>query len=435
MRVLHTSDWHLGRSFHGASLLDEQAEAMDRIVALVVEESIDLVLIAGDLYDRAIPPTGAVRLFNRTLHRLHQAGATIAAISGNHDSAVRVGGQDELLNELGIAVRGDAARVDDPLVIAEPADGGPPVLVYLVPYLEPLAVAGELLPKPEPGPTADTAADRAAESPGPDGPVGLPEMPSLFDAIPVPPRRGRPTQDLVTSAAVERIRAHLDHQVSESGPVRSVVVAHTFVAGGAVSDSERDLSVGNVERVSVDTFDGFDLVALGHLHAPQNVRGDRIAYSGTPLPYSFSEEHQIKSVRVVDLAVDGTVTAHTVPVGVGRAVRTITGELEALLADPDLASAVDARLRVRLTDAHLPNEAMARLRTRFPHVMELRHQPAGVQPDLSRSIVGAGDLQSMEPVDLTLQFWREQQGADATEAERDLLVAALSAGATSGGDA
>ncbi|MEO6987706.1 MAG: exonuclease SbcCD subunit D [Aquihabitans sp.] len=430
MRVLHTSDWHLGRSFHGASLLDEQVEAMDRIVTLVAEESIDLVLIAGDLYDRAIPPTAAVRLFNDTLLRLHRAGATVAAISGNHDSAVRVGGQDELLNELGIAVRGDAGRVDEPLVIAEPADGGPPVLVYLVPYLEPLAVAGELLVESEPVVVENTEA-------GPGEPdVSVPDAPTLFEAASQPvTRRGRPTQDVVTNAAVERIRRHLAGYVSEVGPVRSVVVAHTFVAGGAVSESERDLSVGNVERVSADTFDGFDLVALGHLHAPQSVRGDRIAYSGTPLPYSFSEEHHTKSVRIVDLAVDGTITARAVPLGVGRPVRTLVGELEALLADPELADAVEARVRVLLTDAHLPNEAMARMRSRFPHVMELRHEPAGVQPDHSQSIVGAGDLQSMEPVDLTLRFWREQHGAEATEAERDLLVAALSAGVAHGGDA
>lgn len=426
MRVLHTSDWHLGRSFHGASLLDEQAEAMDRIVALVVEESIDLVLIAGDLYDRAIPPTAAVRLFNDTLSRLHDAGATIAAISGNHDSAVRVGGQDELLNKLGIAVRGDAGRVDEPLVISDPADGGPPVLVYLVPYLEPLAVAGELLVATEPAPVSSTV--------GTEGPVAAPE-PTLFDAIAEPaPRRSRPTQHDVTEAAVERIRRHLAAHVEAAGPARSVVVAHTFVAGGAVSDSERDLSVGNVERVSADTFDGFDLVALGHLHAPQTVRGDRIAYSGTPLPYSFSEEHHIKSVRIVELGCDGSVVARTVPLGVGRPVRTLTGELEALLADSSLADAVEARLRVRLADAHLPNDAMARLRTRFPHVMELRHEPAGVRTDLSRPIVGAGDLPSMEPIDLTLRFWREQQGAEATEAERDLLVAALASGVGHGGD-
>ena len=431
MRVLHTSDWHLGRTFHGSSLLDEQTEAMDRIVALVVEESIDLVVIAGDLYDRAIPPTAAVKLFNDTLSRLHGAGATIAAISGNHDSAVRVGGQDELLNELGIAVRGDAARVDEPLIIAQPTDGGPPVLVYLVPYLEPLAVAGELLTEPEP---ADADAETAATEPG-DAAIGITDAPTLFDAAEPAARRGRPTQHVVTHAAVERIRRHLTSYRSETGPARSVVVAHTFVAGGAMSESERDLSVGNVERVSADTFDGFDLVALGHLHAPQTVRGDRIAYSGTPLPYSFSEEHHQKSVRIVDLAVDGSVTARTVPLAVGRPVRTLTGELDALLADPELTSAVEARLRVLLTDAHLPNEAMARLRTRFPHVMELRHQPAGVQPDHTQAIVGARDLQSMEPIDLTLRFWREQQGAAATQAERDLLVAALSAGVGRGGDA
>lgn len=414
MRILHSSDWHLGRTFHGASLLDEQAEALDRIVALVLAEQVELVLIAGDLFDRAIPPTAAVKLFYDTLARLHEAGATIAAISGNHDSAVRVGGQDELLNKMGVAVRGDARRVDDPLIISQPLDGGPPVLVYLVPYLEPLAVAADLLvPEPDPAPSPDH--DEAGEA-----------APTLFDAVEPASvaRRGRPTQDVVTTAAVRRINAH----VAGQGDVRTVVVAHTFVAGGAVSESERDLSVGNVERVSTATFAGFDLVALGHLHSPQLVDGDRVAYSGSPLPYSFSEEGQVKSVRLVELGPDRAVDARIVPLGVGRPVRTLTGELEHLLADPTLEDAVEARLRVRLTDAHLPNDAMASLRRRFPHVVELRHEPAGVAPDRSAAIVGSGELASLAPIDLTLRFWQEQHGAEASEAERELLVEALGAG-------
>src|SRR5690606_30649435 len=130
-------DWHLGRTFHGASLLDEQAEVVDRVVALAVEHAVDLVVIAGDIYDRAIPPAPAVDLFDRALAELHATGARVVAITGNHDSAVRVGVGDRVLNELGVAVRGQVARLTDPIVIDDPADGGPPVAVYLVPYLEP----------------------------------------------------------------------------------------------------------------------------------------------------------------------------------------------------------------------------------------------------------------------------------------------------------
>ena len=407
MRILHTSDWHLGRSFHGASLLDEQAEALDRIVALTVEHAVDLVVIAGDLYDRAIAPAPAVDLFDDALARLHATGARVAAISGNHDSAVRVGITDRLLNRLGVAVRGDVARIAEPLVIDSPADGGPPVAVYLVPYLEPsvdVAVLASLL--------ADASAGNATARAQGDAMAG--------EAVQI---QGRATHDRAARLATEVIGRHL---ASLDG-ARSVVVAHGFVAGGHVSDSERDLSVGGTDRIGADAFAGFDLVALGHLHQPQSVDGDRVAYSGTPLPYSFSEEHQTKSVRLVDLAADGSVTARTIALGVGRPLRTITGDLADLLIDPTLDDAVEARVRAVLTDAHLPNQAMARLRARFPHTVELCHQPAGVDRDAHHPATELATLESLSPLDLALRFWSEQQGAAVTPAEHELLTRAVGA--------
>lgn len=438
VKILHTSDWHLGRSFHGASLLDEQAEALDRIASLVESEGVELVIVAGDLFDRAIPPAPAVTLLDDVLLRFHRAGAAVAAISGNHDSAVRVSGRDALLNQLGVAVRGDHRRVTEPLIIEHPADGGPPVAVYLVPYLEPAAVAADLLPEgveAAAAPPAEPVAELPVVAPVVTAPPDPGDAPTLFDLLDDPPapspapssappiRSGRPTQDLVTRAAVEQVRAH----AAGLGAVRTIVVAHTFVAGGAVSESERDLSVGNLERVSVSTFDGFDLVALGHLHAPQTLGDDRIAYAGSPLPYSFSEEGQTKSVRLVDLGPDGNVSATAVPLGVGRPVRTLVGPLDQLLTDPTLADAEGARIRARLTDAHLPNQAMARLRSRFPHAAELRHEPGGRVPEAHDAFVTAGDLRRLEPIDLTLRFWEEQEGSAAGPAEADLLTRALAA--------
>jgi len=493
VKILHTSDWHLGRSFHGAALLDEQAEALDRIASLVEREQVELVIVAGDLFDRAIPPAAAVELLGATLDRLAAAGAVVAAISGNHDSSVRVGGYDALLNRVGVALRGDHRRLDEPLVVESPRDGGPPVAVYLIPYLEPAAVAPDLLAgdgaadeggEPLGSPPAgdhggrsaadhedalaasadavdpdvvDAGAVRAAVDPAPEPeaeaapaepmvPVALslfdlieePEVPVEATAPPVAPsalaapaeptaprptaRGGRPTQDRVTRAAVDRIRAH----AASLGEVRTVVVAHTFVAGGAVSDSERDLSVGNVERVSLATFDGFDLVALGHLHAPQELAGPRLAYAGSPLPYSFSEEGQTKSVRLVELAADGSVAASTVPLGVGRPVRTLRATLAELLEDARFADAEPAWVRALLTDPHLPDQAMARLRRRFPHALELRHEPAG-GPRNRGGIVAAGELRRLDPLDLVLRFWEDQEGRPAAEPERDLLAAALAA--------
>ncbi|QXC63293.1 exonuclease SbcCD subunit D [Aquihabitans sp. G128] len=458
MRILHTSDWHLGRTFLGASLLDEQAEVVDRIVALAAEHRVDLVVIAGDLYDRAIPPAPAVELFDRALADLHATGAAVAAITGNHDSSIRVGINDRLLNEVGVAIRGQVTRIDEPLLLTDPADGGPPVAVYLVPYLEPSvdvpvltamleadqaaaaaipvaarpAVPARRRRKASPAPGDEAAApslfDLAAE-PEPAAVVAEPEPvvepePVAVAAAPAaaPRASGRASHDQATALANEAVRRHL----ATLGEVRSVVVAHAFVAGGRVSDSERDLSVGGVERVALQAFAGFDLVALGHLHQPQRIDGDRVAYCGTPLPYSFSEEGQVKSVRIVDLAVDGSVTAEVVPLGVGRPLRTLTGTLQELLEDPALADAEPARVRARLTDAHLPNQAMARLRRRFPHAVELRHEPAGAS---AAPRVGADltTLESLSPLDLALRFWSDQQGTEAGEGERALLERAVAA--------
>ncbi len=390
LRLLHTSDWHLGRSFHGASLLEEQAAALERIVELAGEAAVDGVLIAGDLYDRAIPPAEAVQLFNDTLARLRAQGAAVVAIAGNHDSRVRVSVYDPLLSCFGVTIRGDVRRAHEPVLIT-PRRGGEAVAVYPLPYLEP-AVDGPALTLPP----------EATDEP--------------------PPSRLR--HEEVTRLALERIRGDLRRRPN----TRSVLVAHTFVAGGETSESERELTVGNVDRVGVETFAGFDYVALGHLHRSQQLDGVRLAYSGTPLPYSFSEERHTKSVRIVELAADGTPSVEIVPLGVGRPLRTLEGGIEELCGDPRHEAAAAARVRAILTDETLPLQAMARLRARFPHIAELRHRP----PQVVRSSAGERDRQirqATSPLALASAFFADQQGRPASGAELELLRAAIEAAA------
>ena len=231
MRILHTSDWHLGRLFHRASLLDEQAAAMSRIVEVVRTEGVELVLIAGDLYDRSIPPSDAVELFDHTLAQLHASGATVVAISGNHDSAVRVGFGDQLLGRVGVTLRGDLARTGQAVQVPA-VDGGPPVRVYPVPYLDPLATA-----------------HHARRDHDPDADAGT-------DADGNPAARTRFTHHDAMSWAMGRVRADL----ALAGSARSVVVAHTFLTGGEPSASERELSLGHVDQVGMSVFDGVDYV-------------------------------------------------------------------------------------------------------------------------------------------------------------------------------
>lgn len=391
VRILHTSDWHLGRTFHGESLVDEQRLAVERIVELTVEHQVDLVVIAGDLFDRAIPPTEAVRLFDDALVALQQTGATVVAIAGNHDSATRVGHGDRLMRAAGVTVRGSVADLTDPLVV-EATDGGPPVAVYPLPFLEP-SVAGPVLEGlPGGGRTPDPEADG----------------------------RRRLSHHDVTVQAMDVVRTH----AATLGAVRTVVVAHTFVLGGATAESERDITIGNVDLVDLSAFHDLDYVALGHLHGPQEFDGGRVAYSGTPLPYSFSEEHHTKSVRIVDLAPDGSVAVQKVPIEVGLPLRTIRGEFQDLLDSADFNDAEHARVRIRLTDRQLPMQAMSRLQQRFPHAVVLQHLPDGVEDP---TMTDLGERRQAEPVDLARRFWADMVESAPSDAEDAVLVAAIAA--------
>ncbi len=385
MRLLHTSDWHLGRQFHGVSLLEEQAAAIARIAELAREHAVDAVLIAGDLYDRAIPPAEAVALFNDALAQLSADGTAVVAIAGNHDSHVRVSVYDPLLSAFGVTIRGDRQRAQEPVLVT-PRAGGPPVAIYPLPYLEPAV----------------------------DGPA--------LAGAPV-----RLRHEEVTRLAIERIRADLAGRPAH----RSVLVAHTFVAGGETSDSERELTIGNVDRVGVDAFAGFDYVALGHLHGSQQLDGPRVAYSGTPLAYSFSEQHHVKSVRIVELAADGTPSVQVVPLGVGRPVCTLRGPIQELLDDPAHAVASGARVRAILTDESLPLQAMARLRARFPHIAVLVHEPPE-QTRASGSERHRQVRQARSPLELATAFFADQQGRPADAAEAALLQESLAAAARGG---
>lgn len=387
VRILHTSDWHLGRTFHQVSLLDEQALVVDRIAQIAQDQQVDLVVIAGDIFDRAVPPADAVRLFARAVRQLRATTDAVVAISGNHDSATRVGAHDELLLAAGVSLRGEVARIAEPFVLTP--DDGPPVHVYLLPYLDPVGAR--------------------------------PVLESLGAQPDEPGTARRATHAEVTRMATDLVRAH----AAAAGDVRTVVVAHTFAAGGAGSDSERPLAIGTVDVVDLSTFDGFHYVALGHLHGRQSFDGGRIAYSGTPLPYSFSEETHTKSVRIVDLANDGSVSFEDVELGVGRRLVTLTGSFEDLTAKGAFPEAKDAWVRARLTDPVLPPMVMSKLRELFPYTVTIDHQPEGVAE------TGTADprerLRQTDPVELAKSFWLDVTGAEATPEQVAVMADAYAA--------
>ncbi|MFI7698659.1 exonuclease SbcCD subunit D [Nonomuraea sp. NPDC049480] len=319
MRILHTSDWHLGRTFHRESLLSAQAAFVDHLVETVRAERVDVVAVAGDVYDRALPPVDAVALLDEALARLRSAGARVVLISGNHDSALRLRFGSALFESAGVHVRASPELSWEPVLV----DG---VAFYGIPYLEPELVRA---------------------------PWELPDR----------------SHTAAITYAMDRVRADaVRHRAS-------VVLAHCFVTGGQASDSERDISVGGVAHVPLAAFDGVDYVALGHLHGRQRM-SESVRYSGSPLAYSFSEAGHLKGSWLVTLGS----SAEFVPAPVPRPVGRLRGELEELLTRPEHTSFEQHWLQVTLTDAVRPKSAMDRLRARFPHTLALSFDPVGAAP-------------------------------------------------------
>ncbi len=360
MRLLHTSDWHLGRSLHQHDLSAAQAALVDHLVEVVRAERVDAVLLSGDVHDRALPPVEAMQLFDEALGRLRDAGAAVVAISGNHDAPARLGDKSGLLDPR-IALRTDPRRVAEP-VLLEDRDG--PVAFYAVPYLEPAAVR-DLLPGP----------------PDPDGDVA-------------PPGAGAGAHTRVLSRALRAV--HADR--TERGG-RSVVLAHAWVTGGEGSDSERDITVGGVANVPAALFDGVDYTALGHLHRPQAL-AEGLRYSGSPLPYSFSEAAHDKSSWLVELSATGLESVRAVAAPVHRRLSRLRGTLSDLLTSRAYDGQEGEFVAVVLTDPVRPLDAMSALQRRFPHALTLEHEPAGGHQDDGSSYAartrGRSDLQVAE---------------------------------------
>lgn len=367
MRLLHTADWHLGRTFHGTSLHEDHAAFGDFLVDLAREQRVDGVLVAGDLYDRALPPVDAVRLADDLLGRL-AAIAPVVVITGNHDSAPRLAFGAGLLAGAGLHLRTDVARIGEPVMLGTTA-------VYAIPYLEPDLVRAELGCERGHGPALE--------------------------------------------AAMARVRA----DAATRGAGRTVVMAHAFVAGAQETGSERDLSVGGAASVTAALFTGTDYAALGHIHRPQ-ASGSVARYSGSPLAFSFSEAQDTKSVVVVDLA--GERARHElVPCPVGRPLAVLRGTLDELLEDPAHAAFERAWVQATLTDSARPADAMERLRRRFPHAAELLFDPQGAAGAASGSFTRR--LRGLDDAALMAGFVEDVRGTPATPEEAELLADALSA--------
>ena len=374
MRILHTSDWHLGRSFHREGMLGAQAVFVDHLVATITAERVDLVVVSGDIYDRALPPVDAVALADETFARLAASPARVVVTSGNHDSARRLGFNARLIDASGVHFRTDAASCGTPVLLE---DEHGPVAVYGLPYLEP-------------------------------------------DVLRIPWQLESRSHTAVLTEAMRRVGADL---ASRPTGTRSVAMAHAFVAGAGASDSERDISVGGVSVVPIGVFDTVDYAALGHLHGRHTLT-DSIRYSGSPLAYSFSETDHLKGTWLVELGRDGFERADFVEAPVPRRLARVRGHLDDLLNDPRHAAKEQCWVQAVLTDPVRPTQAMERLRARFPHTLILSFEPAGgaaAGVPASRSLTGRSDHA------IALDFVRDVRGTPATAAEAALLLDACAA--------
>ncbi|MGO4156524.1 exonuclease SbcCD subunit D [Cupriavidus sp. YAF13] len=366
MRFLHTADWHLGRVFHARSLLEDQAWVLDQFVALVRERRPDAVLIAGDVYDRAVPPPEAVALLDDVLARIVvDAGIPVVMIAGNHDSAQRLGFGARLLTAQGLHVAGITVR-DATCVTLSDAHGE--VRIYALPYAEPATVR------------------------------------DAFDME-------LPGHEAALEARLDAIRA------SHPAQARSVVVAHAFVIGGEASESERPLSVGGSGAVAASVFDGFDLVALGHLHRPQTF-SQRIHYAGSLLKYSLSEVTHAKSVSLIELAADGAVSIEPIALSPRRDLRIVEGQLADLLAQGAADPRRDDYIHAVLTDNGALLDPMARLRQAYPNALAIER---AVLARTGEAGAAGQRLRQLDTGELFANFFKEVADEELDDDKRRVL--------------
>jgi DNA repair protein SbcD/Mre11 len=330
MRIAHLADLHLGRVFHGLSLLDDQRQALDQVLRALRTHRVDVLVLAGDLYDRALPSADAVRLFDGFLRDVNEGlKIPVIAIAGNHDSADHLGFGSWLFSRGDVHVRGRAERDAFPITL-EDSEGE--VTFYPIPYIEP-ELARALL--------------------------GVPDTESFTH------------RDAVCALVSEARRHRVLHPNA-----RAVLIAHAFAQGERRPDearqSERALYLGPAGAVEASDLTGFDYVALGHLHRPQNlVSNQTIRYAGSLLKYSFGEVDDNKGMTLIDLTPQHTHVSH-ISIIPTRDLAKLSGNLNDLLVDPSLEALRNHLLSIELTDQPPPLQAVERLRVRFPHVAELR---------------------------------------------------------------
>lgn len=362
MKFIHTSDWHLGKLFYGEYLTEEQDWILKHeFLPLIDREKPDVILLAGDVYDRSIPPEEAVALFNDMIDEIiGKRHIPFIVISGNHDSAERISFASTVMEQAGLYMCGDLERLA-PIFLS---DQWGKVAFVPLPYAEPGTVRTKLL--------VDVHTHEEAE---------------------------------------EKLSDHLLKKVPPQ--IRKIAIAHEFIVGGSESDSERPLSIGGTDQIRGTIFSDYQYTALGHLHRPQKAGGsDVIRYSGSLLKYSFSEASQKKGVIVGEIDGNGRVTTEFIPMKPRHDVRIIKGTFQELMEADD--SAPEDFLMAELMDDRPVIDVMARLRKKYPHMMTIHTNRQIGRDDGQRRF---DREKKIEPLDMFRIFYQETQEKEFTKEE------------------
>lgn len=368
MKIMHLSDLHLGKRLNECSLLEDQAHLLDQFVALAEREHPDAVVIAGDVYDKAVPSAEAVQLMDDFLCRLAALSLPVLVISGNHDSAERLSFASRLIERSGIHLSTPYNGHITPVTLH---DVHGDVHFYLLPFVKPVHV-----------------------------------------------RQAFPNEEVTTYTDALRIAIdHLDIDSSE----RNVLVAHQFVTGATAAGSE-ELSVGGLDNVDVEVFDAFDYVALGHIHGPQRVGRDTVRYCGSPLKYSFTEAAQHKSVTFVTLGPKGEVAIETRDLHPLRDVREIRGTFADIAASRLRSDEhKDDYIHITLTDEEDVVDALAQLRLVYPNILRLDYDNRRTRA-LSEPIAA---IERRQPLELFEELYRHQNGQPLSDEQRQWAADAI----------
>lgn len=366
MKFIHTSDWHLGRQFHGVSLLEDQRYVLRQILDYISEQQVGALVVAGDIYDRSVPPGAAVALLDEVLNTLcEQHNVPVIIISGNHDSAERVRFGARQFRQAGLHIVADLDQITTPAVVHS---GQQAVHFYCIPYCDPEAVRSHF--------NVDVN-----------------------------------NHDQAHTFLVNKI-----HEAKQSDAI-NVLVSHCFVDGAESCESERPLSIGGADRVSFEPLVDFDYVALGHLHGPQFRGKKHIRYSGSPLKYSFSEQRQNKSVTLVEFDSAKTCATNLLPLKALRDVRILEGELATIIEQGRSDPHNDDYLLVRLTDRHALLDPMSKLREVYPNVLHLEKPGMLHQADQPARY----DALKRSEVDMFHDFFSQIMGQGLTEGQSQAL--------------